>query len=198
MNAERLEKVEVIRGNNERVVGYACRKCGILYTVKGGDDAEDRAFTCCAPYACSECKAETERYHTLCRSCSYTKRLNAFIAKGETPWDGKFPIVVWDSDKYLFDEEQLLEYIHEYGWTEFEGCDEVVPRSFEVHDYLSDDLHEDSEMEGDWREFDKTVNAWIVEHFPKHYEGNGQRITPGVEYAYPTAKKGTDDNGDQD
>lgn len=180
--------VEKITGNNGRIVGYACGECGILYTTRGSDTPEEQAHNCCAPYHCKKCQKETRKYYTLCEECSYAARLEVWKAVPSTSWDGSFPIMLWDDDRYFFDEEEFLDFIddHEGGWdgVEIEACDPVVPRCFEVHDFLQDDLGEDSEVNGDWQAFDKMVNDWIKEHFPKTYIGNGQRITDSVAEYY--------------
>lgn len=170
---------ETIRGNNDRVVGYACTKCGWCRMTKNNKDAQREAETCCEPRIC-KCGAECKRYHTACYNCCYLARLEKFQSQPEYKWNGEFPIVVWDDDKFLFDEDELHDYmdgLEEGAEPEFEACDPVVPRCFEVHDFLQDDLYEDAEMEGDWKRFDKFVNGWIQKHFPKSYIGNGKRIT---------------------
>lgn len=53
-------------------------------------------------------------------------------------------------------------------------------RKCKRHDFLSDDLCEDQEMEGDWQAFDKLVNDWIKEHFPGACTANGDRITESI------------------
>lgn len=183
--------VETITGNGGRIVGSACGECGIFYSAKGNTDHVERAETCCKPHVCKECGKESERWHTLCRNCAYLKRLREWQAKPDTEWDGSFPVMLWDDDKYFFDEEYLLEYVDEQegGWEniEIEACDPVVPRPFDVHEFLQDDLSEDGEVEGDWNTFNDTVNSWIKEHFPKTYIGNGKRITSALRLHYETA-----------
>ncbi len=192
MSATTKKPVETITGNGGRIVGTACGECGIFYSAKGNVDHVERAETCCKPHICKQCGGESQKWHTLCRGCAHLKRLGAWQAKPDTRWDGSFPVMVWNDDQYLFDEDQLLEYVHELegGWEdmEVEACDPVVPRSFDVHQFLADDFAEDGEMEGDWNGFNDTVNDWIKKHFPKTYIGNGERITVDVRLRYESAK----------
>lgn len=176
-----MNQPEVIRGNNDRIVGHACGKCGTFYSAKGNTDHVERASTCCKPHVCQQCQGESEKWYTKCRNCIRLNRLEAWRLKPWTKWDGSFPVMTWDDDKYIWCEDELAEYLEEHASDEleFEGCSPVVLRSFDVEEFLQDELREDSEIAGA-EEFNDTVNAWISENFPKTYIGNGTRITPDV------------------
>ena len=51
---------ERIHGDNDRLIGHSCRKCGLLYTTKQyRDDHQQRAETCCSEKPCPGCGKKT-------------------------------------------------------------------------------------------------------------------------------------------
>lgn len=173
--------VEIISKHDGATVGWGCRGCGVLYRLDF-PDCKERAARCCHTPPCPGCGGKMDKHYLMCSSCASMVRLKSFQNKPEVPWDGEFPIAVFDDDKYFFDIDEVAYWIDdlEEGTVfEFEACKEVQPRSFDVEEFLYDDLPEDGDIPGG-PEFSETVNAWIKANCPKLYLGNSDRITSQV------------------
>lgn len=171
---------ERIHGDNDRLIGHSCRKCGLLYTTKQyRDDHQQRAETCCSEKQCPGCGKKLEKYRTKCWACCQHDSLLKFAAKPEAVWDGKYPVALFNNDKYFFHEEELADYLADIeDYPEIEACDEMGNRRFSVSEHVEwDDEHGDI---GNENEIDDYVNKWIKDNVPPRYTGNGQRITEQV------------------
>lgn len=177
-----MSEVELIYGDGNRIVGHACKKCGLLYTAKQHpSDHEEKAMKCCQPNSCPKCQKSMEKYRLTCFDCMRAEMHAKFAAKPESAWDGEWPVVLYGDDRYFFDEHELADYIDELEEPcelEFEACDKVNYRAFHVAEHVEwDDEHGDIPNE---QEIDKHVNDWIKANVPPLYTGNGQRITSQV------------------
>lgn len=176
------EECERIYGDNNRLVGYACRKCGLLYTAKNyREDYQQRAETCCQDKPCPTCGKKLEKYRLKCFQCSQQERYSQFAAKPESVWDGKYPVTLFGDDKYFFHDEELSDYLADIepeDYPEIEACDEMGNRCFSVSEHVEwDDEHGDIGNEND---IDDYVNKWIKDNVPPRYIGNCERITEQV------------------
>lgn len=174
---------EVIRGDGERVVGHACRSCGLLYTTKHYHDSLERAAACCEPQDCPGCKKKMQKHYFLCSDCQKLKRLRAFQSKPDAVWDGSYPVCLFDEDRYFFHPDEVADYLADWhedadsldDFPEFEACSKLENRNFDVSELV--------EWDSDWGEIEDAeeinahVDEWVEKHVPARYEGNGQRIT---------------------
>lgn len=189
------QECERIYGDNNRLIGYACRKCGILYTTKHyRDDHQQRAETCCSDKPCPVCGKTLEKYRTKCFACSQHERLMKFAAKPEEAWDGKYPVTLFDDDRYFFHDEELCDYLADIepgDYPEIEACDEMANRNFSVSEHVEwdDDF---GNIDGE-KEIDDHVNKWIKDNVPPRYTGNGQRITSQVYKSLNLSPAGIED-----
>lgn len=174
---------ELIRGNNDRVIGHACGKCGLMFTVRQyGDQHKTLATQCCLDRFCPDCNKPMSRYYKRCSQCQADERRRKFQAKEETPWDGSFPVCLFDDDRYFFDIEALADYVEELeegDFPELEACSPVNKRDFSISEHLEWDDDRFGSLPGE-AEIDDLVNTWIREKTPPLYESNGRRITEQV------------------
>lgn len=167
------------------VAAWRCKVCGRVWL-------DERAARYChaTDYACA-CGRRRPKAYIHCKECERRRRAAIWYAKPEVEWDGEFPIGTWDNDRYFWDADQLLEYLHdddddaadnaaderdiEIESLRLTSCQEVPPRDFAMNDYLSDSLGEDREL--DTAEIDRTVNEWIQKQRPLSYQMTGQRLS---------------------
>ena len=124
-----------------------------------------------------KCGGRHEKGWTCCRECRGELGIDRFdeaYAKNAQPWDGKSPVVVFDSDQFFFDEDLLGDYLYERvcNGDKIEDvrllhCKPDNGHYFEMSEFLSDSLAEDSEINDD--EINATVNKWIKDHAPFSY-----------------------------
>lgn len=80
-------------------------------------------------------------------------------------WDGKTPLNVYDTDKYLWNADDVSDYIEEHGEdARLVLCEPDNGRHFEMSEYLCDSLPEDGDI--DDQEINDIVNKWIAGHAP--------------------------------
>lgn len=161
------------------VTGWACKTCGRYW----GRD-EHMARYCCATSMLCECGQRHDKGWTKCRACRDKVDFDRWFAKPAIEWDGEFPVATWDSDHYFFDEDSLLEHIYDHfgedmdteDWSgiRLTTCRPTVTPSFDMNEFLCDNLPEDSELDAD--EINKTVNDWIAAQGVISWEPTGQRL----------------------
>ncbi len=153
--------------------GYACKTCNRFW----GQD-QHMARWCCATSLPCPCGKRTEKHYAVCDACRDRERDKRWNAKPAVNWDGEFPIGLWDSDRYFFNEEELIEYAFDLDELEDDpaecvdrtdvesviehlkltSCTANQVRHFEVNDYCCDELAEDGEVV-DAEQIDSQVNA---------------------------------------
>lgn len=88
----------------------------------------------------------------------------------EVKWNEVAALVIFDTDKYLFDPDDLREYLEESGEPleeiRFQICQTERPPEFEIKDFLYDHLGEWIDHLPPTAEIDRIVNDWIREHAP--------------------------------
>lgn len=159
---------------------------------------ERMARYCCHTHRdCEDCGQKIcGKSYTVCDNCRYKRAWERWQTKPEIEWNGEFPICMADGNNYFWCIDDLVSYIEEQrelsddGETELpvdydvsifmiEGCEPSRPRGFEVDEFLCDDLGEDGELLANRKDQDalnELVNEWIIEHAPKLYYGNGNRL----------------------
>jgi len=103
---------------------------------------------------CEEC-GDTIKVRSFCRKCSEKKQNENYSKSKFLEWDGKTPLVIYNSDDYFFDEDSLIDYIEE---NETEDLRLMICTSNYCpnidEDYFSDEMPENYDTLSD---FDKVL-----------------------------------------
>lgn len=178
------------------VKGWQCKRCQRFWGVD-----EHMAKWCCATeLPCDECGGRNpDKHYTCCGECRskrVAKKWEELYAKA-VEWDGKtYPIFSDSHDRYFFDEDELSDFLYDNSLPpdiderlvpllkksaieiaaecRFRLCTPNNGRSFDMNEFLCDDLAEDHEV--DAREVEQVVNDWIKENAPFSWNGNGKAI----------------------
>lgn len=65
---------------------------------------------------CEKCGKEFEKpytYSRLCFNCEYIRKNEKYQAMEFKHWDGNTPLVIFDSDTYFFDQDDISNYVDE-------------------------------------------------------------------------------------
>lgn len=177
-----------------KVEGWACKKCGQFFGVR-----EDIARNHCSTDApCSSCGGrKREKYYTSCGECRTKQEAERWKERYSKAieWTGvDYPIYSESDERYFWDEDELFEWIDDQVVTmaglaelteviepltaldvvsagRFVSCSPNNGRSFEMNEFLCDDLAEDDEVDAD--DIDRIVNDWIAEHAPYSWAADG-------------------------
>ncbi|MBI6550692.1 hypothetical protein [Xenorhabdus lircayensis] len=81
------------------------------------------------------------------------------------PWDRETPLVIFDTDQYFWNEDELDEYCDEHAVKPSELqlviCGPNYPSQIDGAEYFSDDLPEDGELPDELRQAFDVLNAVI-------------------------------------
>ena len=121
--------------------------------------------------------------YTVCQVCRDRKEEERWekANKVEPSW----PCVIWDDDRYFFDESSLEEWMADEGLTELRMavCVKETRPIFEMSEFLSDYMPDDDYPDGS---FDEQINALIEKASP-------QTWVPGVDaFVYRLEQEATD------
>lgn len=161
-----------IERNNYHVhCGWACGKCGLIYTAKrDGTDEAAKGFAtqCCAPYKCNRCGDETRRYVMTCNRCVDAEKLERILAGDlihhmQVP--ESTPLFDWNNDRWYWDIG---------AWIEREA-----ERLFEVLDECPDARPEPVLVLGEPCEWSPSVAAWL-EHQEETYLQWADDVEPSI------------------
>lgn len=87
-----------------------------------------------------------------CHACHEERRAEFFTKMPFKDWEGE-PLVIFDDDRYFFDEDSLMDYLldEEIDVNELRLCicEPNMPREIEPDDIFCDDLPEDGEIRDD-------------------------------------------------
>lgn len=164
------------------VEGWCCKTCG-KYWGKGESGERAAKYCCCTDRLCERCgKARTrDRHYLNCAGCEALRDAERFDALEKKPYDGT-AVVVWNDDRYLFDEGELRDWLSEI---EIDDRSEVRLVFAEckkpgwgrsVSELLVDELYDDAEF--DTREIDKQIEEWVAEHAPDVYWPTNVAVAP--------------------
>lgn len=132
---------------------------------------------------CEECTVVIKnRSYTVCDSCLRKRRQIKYNNMPFKEWDGGTPLVLFDDDKYFFDEESILDYAEDcemkpeglmlvicepnhYGFISDDYWEDVLPEDGEVDDALRKKVDE-------LNEFIKTLPpaSWSAGKFRTSYK----------------------------
>jgi hypothetical protein len=141
---------------------------------------------CCSTSFPCDCGGRFSKSRVRCESCQAAKDKAEWFEKPAVEWDGKFPIAIWNSERFFWCGTELQDWIEEQDeetlglnpklddsiW--LTSCKPNNGRDFEMSDFLSDELHEDSTL--DDSEINKTVNDWIAKNAPFSWSMTGDRL----------------------
>ena len=201
-----------------KVRGWSCVKCGAIYS--DNSSGETAARYCCATWrACSECGGNCHKHYVKCDSCIEKQKSREWFAKPFAEWDGEFPVGEWVSDKYYWNEDELMDAVWECvqdsrkcGEVEVADvvefcesrklctCQPVKRRAFDVLEFVADDLPGDEYGgavvdEKKCGELNDLVNEWIEKNTPKTYTMCGGKIEPVAVAKVLGVVVGTTDGG---
>lgn len=160
---------------------WFCGKCNRIW----GPKDQHMASWCCCTHMLCKCGNEHEKGWTCCDSCRAKKSAEKWHAKPEVIWDGEWPIALHDSDKYFFDESDLLDYLHNElveGTTvddleiRLTSCRPNTPRHFEINEWCCDLLGEDDHEVSDSESINERINAIIGEIGIVSFSANSDRL----------------------
>lgn len=77
----------------------------------GTGDAEAHArLDGCTHDRCKECGQAAYKHSPICSDCQRKNRESEFASKPASPWDGEYPIMVFDDGEYCYDEDDVESY----------------------------------------------------------------------------------------
>lgn len=158
------------------VEGWACKTCGRFWGDR--QDSEHAARYCCAKQIpCSLCGKLRDRM-SFCRECQDKKDQERWERMPQRDYDGN-PVVVYGDDRYLFDEDEVLDYLADLESPGDAQLEHAKPFIFTwrwtVSELLGDDCGPD--FEWDTREIDDQIAEWVQANAPKYYEPSGERVS---------------------
>ncbi len=158
------------------LAAWKCLKCSRIY--QGDLDAQ----VCCTKIRrCAGCDAlfRDPVSYAHCEPCRSQREKSRWQALPVHPWDGKFPIAIYHSDQFFFDEGELESYLEDRSDAKIEDLRLVMCEANNVREFLMSEFLEDSLPEG-WRldetEINQIVNDWIDKHSPFSYHAIGERL----------------------
>ena len=144
---------------NDPVVMYDSPEAASLQTVTGwvsrtgrywGNDEQMARYDGSTHRKC-EANPEHPVYETnsYCTACHHARRAAKFREMPRAPWDGTTPLVVFDTDQYLWDAEAVHAYLKDNDIAP-EDAQLVICKPNKLSqidaDHWSDDLPEDGEL----------------------------------------------------
>ncbi|MGN8120390.1 hypothetical protein ACTJK9_01365 [Pseudomonas sp. 22082] len=146
----------------EKVVMYESPEAASIQTLTGWVAADGRfwgndehmARWCGATHRRCEKNPEHAIYEvrSYCRECYEESRQAKFAAMPVKEWAGE-PLVIFDGDRYFFDEDSLRDYLIdsdiELADVQLCICEPNYPREIDPEDHFIDDLPEDGEIRDD-------------------------------------------------
>lgn len=136
-----------------------------------GKDEHMARWSGCTHLKC-ECGAEMSKHYIRCNACQKKLRDTKFEALPIKEWDGKTPLVIYNTDRYFFTDEELSDYCDEEGVLagnlQLMLCEPVRLHSIDPDDYCHDYLPEDTYLEDVEPELAKAFHALneVIEKTP--------------------------------
>lgn len=172
------------------ITGWCCKTCNLFYGA--GEAGERAARYCCAKDMPCECGGRRAKSYTLCDKCRWKNEAERYAKLERRPWDGKQMLYADAWDRYFSDDDDFFDYIgNEYDDDEPDChadrwivaarillCDPVEARTFDLCDYIHDDLPEDGEPPPGWEAVEAAVNKFLesagpLSWYPGKYAWDG-------------------------
>lgn len=127
------------------VTGWVSRR-GIFY----GDNERGARYDGCTHKPCGDCGELIPRDSLIyCRPCLGTRDAKRYAEMPREEWDGVTPLVLYRTDTYFFDEDELDEYCAENNVAredlQLVICEPLRPRLVSALDLFDDALPEDAD-----------------------------------------------------
>jgi hypothetical protein len=122
-----------------------------LWVSKGQAFSNERTarYNGCTHKKCA-CGNLTEKHYTYCEACRAKRDHERYLKMEFKEWDGKTPLVVFDTDTYFFDESDLGDYCENHNIKEVDLnlvlCEPTYAHEIEPNEYYCDDLPEEGEV----------------------------------------------------
>lgn len=172
----------------QTVTGWVCKTCRRFW----GDDERMARYCCSTDFPCA-CGNRHGKGWTCCKACREKHEDEKWAKRERRPWDGTGMLYSDTMDRWFSSVEDLeghvLDITDDGGKDDsLQGlherfriiiCEENKPRTFEMEDYLCDELHEGSDIHA--RDINKIVNDWIqaqrpLSWTPGRYAWNGEVV----------------------
>lgn len=131
------------------------------------------------------------RGRLYCDECSSKKRDEVYWSKSYLEWDGKTPLVLFDTDIYFFGEDEIYDYIYnedldkdQIDELQFVICEPNHLREIDI-DYWSDIFPEDFDPENSLPELIKKIdefNEFLSKHEPVSWSEGKFRTKVNLEF----------------
>ena len=176
---------------NEPVVLYDSQEAASIKTVTGWGFRDGRFFgdnEDVARFSGSthrKCKNNPDhpiyRVNSYCEVCWKERRNEKFAAMEHAEWDEVTPIVIFDSDTYFFDIDDLRDYCEEHGVTpsqlQLVLCKPNYPSEIDGEDHFCDDLPPDGELPDELKQAFEALNAVIRKSAPLSWSQGDTAVT---------------------
>ena len=139
---------------------------------------------------CTECGVEFEKkytYRKICDECELKHEKNVFNSFKLVEWNGEFPLYEYDStDKYFFNEEDLLEYADKIGVKVEELqlvlCERSSFPPIEIDSHIEEVVHEDWEPSAEFNAKVKEFNDWLTSQNTNTWFPTDKRVKLDLKY----------------
>ena len=132
-----------------------------------------------------ECGELTEKHWISCKTCRDKLDHERYLKMPSKEYDGKTPLVIYGSDEYFFDEDDLFIYCEEHNIKETDLdlvlCKPVYAFEIDPREYYESELPEDGEVpdniQAAFDELNKKINeykevlSWVQGDFRAILEG---------------------------
>jgi hypothetical protein len=142
----------------EAVIPFDSDEAASVQTVTGwmarghffGEDERGARYFGCTHKPCEGCGELIPKSGIIyCRPCAGTRDAEKYAALPRQQWDGETPLVIYGTDRYFFNEDELDEYCAEHGVAREDLplviCVPQRPRYVDAMDFLEDVLPEDAD-----------------------------------------------------
>ena len=124
-------------------------------------------------YKCRECGKDTgNKNYLLCPSCKEEQENKRYFAKDFKEWDGKTPLVIFDTDIYLNDKDDIIFHCEDNN-IESEDlhlmiCEKTEIPTFDISHFIDDEWDWDYDIPNEDR-INAEVNEVIQKYLTKHW-----------------------------
>ena len=157
------------------IEGWVCKNCGRYWGID--DHGEHMARYCCTrEHVCDMCGVIVKGGYTRCEACREKVRAERYAKLERRDWDGDAPLCDWDSDRFFWSAEQLIDYLTDEAISldSIRLCfaEEGKPPVFDFASLLEDHLPDDADLPDGYEKLEAHVNAFLKKHAPYCYWGS--------------------------
>jgi len=115
-----------------------------------------------------ECGELTEKHWISCKRCRDKADSERYFKMPTKEWDGKTPLVIYNTDHYFFDDDALFIYCESHNVKEADlplvVCDPVYANEIDPNEYYEGELPEDGEVPDEIQAAFDEMNRKIKEY----------------------------------